>query len=267
MSYLEQLKRDAERGREQRNAREAAEQRLEGIYREQIGPRLLAIHQFLFDLTAQLEDAGWQIDVDYRFPGVGQVVLHQSSYRLNIDSTEKPQEVVFSVQSIAPTPRRYACDPDREADLRHFLSLQRVKHAMWTDRQAQGKRVTIVEARLSVTSVIRFRADIPNEAIELETLDFSAPGVERWRFGADEKMDSAWLDNLAGFLLHKTTVLTPRPEPRGLSDLEREKLQARLEDARRRQEVIQSESDPQIESEPGVLGRAHALLRRVLQRR
>lgn len=239
MSYLEQLRRDAEKGREEKAAREAEEQRRKAVYLEELRPRLLAIHHFLLDLISQLRDAQWSVELQYRVPAIGVVPLLQTSYRVNVDSTDNPREIMLSTLCGAAEPGRYAIEPQQEAELRAFLGSHRVKCEMWPDRSPRGRRVLICETRLALTSTVFFRADVENSRLAVETRDFASPGIEEYHFPVAQPIDEQWLDQLAGFLLRKSAVLRTLPQPaaRGLSAAEREALERRLLEARLRDEA------------------------------
>ena len=267
MSYLEQLRRDAEKGREEKAAREAEEQRRKAIYQEELRPRVLAIHQFLIDLIKQLEDARWRVELHYQVPAIGAVPLLQSGYRVNVDSTENPREITLSALCTADEPARYAIAPEQEAELRAFLGAHRVRCEMWPDRQPKGRRVLICEVRLALTSTVFFRADVENARIVVETRDFSAPGTDEYAFPVSQPLDEPWLDDLAGFLLRKSATLRTLPQPpaRGLSADEREALERRLIEARLRDEAArQRELEPASRApEPSLGERLRSMIRRV----
>lgn len=261
MSYLDQLRRDAERARQEKAEREAGELALQAIYSDEICPRLLAIHQFLFDFTAQIREAEWEVEVGFPFPGIGRVPLFHHDYRVHIDSTQNPREVSLVIFSRASAVRRYECSPDSEPGLRAFLGSHRVKCETWVDRLPGGKRTVMCEAHLAVASVVRFMADIPRSALVVEASDFNAPGMEMWQFGVSEPLDSAWLDNLAGFLLRKSSELVVRPEPRSLTDAERAVLKEKLDAAMTRQSALEA-VEPDIQRVPNnVLDRLRDTLR------
>lgn len=266
MSYLEQLRRDAEKGREEKAFREAEERRRRAVYHEELRPRLLAIHQFLIDLIRQLEDAQWRVELQYQVPAIGGVSLLQSGYRVNVDSTENPREIMLSASCTSAEPGRYAIGPQQEAELRAFLGSHRVKCEMWPDRLPKGQRVLICETRLALTSTVFFRADVENARIVVETRDFAAPGIEEYFFSVPHPVDEQWLDDLAGFLLRKSATLRTLPQPpaRGLTAAEREALEQRLVEARLRDEAAR-QRERELDAptpEPRLRDRLRAMIRR-----
>ena len=266
MSYLEDLRQEAERSRAEKAARQALEEQREAIYREKICPRLLMIHQFLFDISAQMEELSQRIEASFEFPGIGRLSLTQDRYLLNIDSSERPSEITLTIHCGTPEERRYEVEPEKEAELRLLLNAHHIKFTMWPERLPRGRRVVVCESRMGAACRIRFLADIQNASINIELLNFQRPGEEFLRIGMDVDINTTWLDNLAGFLLQKRETLLPRPEPRQLSENERVALFRKLEEAIARQTVDDPPSAPAPPKRNGLFERVRGSLSSFLRR-
>lgn len=249
MGYLDELRREAEKAREEKARKAEEEARLEDLYRNEIRPRLLAIHQFLLSLVVELRDAELTVSSTFRIPAIGDVELFQTDYRILIDSTENPREVMLSGTCRAEGMRRYVFDPLRESELRSFLTSHRCKATFLSERSPRGQTVHFCDSSLTLTWRLVFRAEVPSASVLLEASDFWTQGVEVWLMHPDALEESVWLDNLAGFLLRKSPTPVPVPAPRRLSERERSALEQHLGEARARQEAADADGT-QLQPEP-----------------
>jgi hypothetical protein len=255
MGYIDEVRREAERVREEKSRKAAEESRLESIYRDEVRPRMLAIHQFLLSLVGELRDAEFSIVSNFKVPGIGDVELSQADYRLLIDSTTSPREITLSATCRAENTRRYVFDPLREAELRNFLASHRCKGEFMSERSLRGPTLHFCESSLLLTWKLTFRAEVANSSILLEASDFWTQGVDVWLMRPDASEEPLWLDNLAGFILRKSLTPVPISAPRLLSEVERSALKQRLDEVRVRQEATLAEEAQQESTMPDLLGR------------
>ena len=229
MSFLDDLKNDAEQARKAKAAREAEEARLQSIYQDNICPRMMAIAQYLLDLAEQLETVEWQVQTEFRFPGLGLVEdLHQREYKVHVDSSDAPTLIDFSFLNESSQEDKYALEQEEADQLQKFLLSQQVRSVTWPKREP-GKQLIICETRLAAKTILNFKANVEDSCIDLSIYNHLNDDVQQMKIAHSANIDNDWLDNLGGFVLRKTDTLIKK---RTMNDTERLELQQHLVDAK-----------------------------------
>jgi len=251
MSFLDDLKKDAEQAVRDGDASREKHADLQAIYRDQLRPSMLAIHRYLLDLVQQLETVSWKVEGDFVFPGIGRVKgLDQQDYRVNMDSTESPMQINLSFVCRAKDEQKYSCSPEDSTAMQHFLLAQKVQAVTWPQRRPGGKHYIICEARLSVFCNLRFDVNIEKSSIELELTNFREALTESLSFGKETVSDEAWLNSVGGYILRKIETLAVKET---MSGEDRAKVQKQLDDLERRKQKVELQLSTAVKI--GALGR------------
>lgn len=226
MGILDELKEEAEQARLNKSAEERRREESARIYREEMIPRMLDLHDFLHKLVSLLEESGRAVTADYEIPGIGKVEgMVQSDYSVSIDSGVTPQKIVLRFECNAPMERRYSVAPKRLADeASQFLRDQKILFTEWPQRDGVGQIMgAMFQARMKVRASIFFEADKENSCLYVITHNFENISTKHNRLGY-QQINESWKDQLGRFLLRKSQhLLLP-----SMTDAERRALQARL---------------------------------------
>jgi len=78
-------------------------------------------------MVEQLNTVNWDVKACYEITGIGKLDdFRQGSYRVFIDSQEKPKKVAIQFDCTVPEERRFSVDPTSADELRRFLIEQEV---------------------------------------------------------------------------------------------------------------------------------------------
>ncbi|WP_054775050.1 hypothetical protein, partial [Methylogaea oryzae] len=235
---LGDLKKQADQARLAKEAEAARLAKLEEIYRNELCPRLLAIHGYLFDLVEQLKSLEWSVETEYEFPGIGKVGgLAQENYRVHIDSMDHPKRVVLTFTCRAQEERRYAVETAKADDTHKFFISQQIKHLDWPSRTVAGQvKETIFQARLQVQVAIICQADIAKSKIVVGVTNMEGISTQRHEYKYTE-IDEDWLDRLGNYILRKLDTI-------GKVYMTEAERQALREHLARERERLQAEGEP-----------------------
>ena len=194
MGILEDLKREANNVRSEREQEELHCKELERIYQESIRPSLLRIHHYLCELVEQLGLLARPVAVFFDFPGIGKVDnLCQKNYRITIDSHNEPKLVNLCFECAAHEEHTYNVMPKSAGDEAcQFLATQKVLFTEWAIRDIHHDVVgTCIKCKLHVWAGLAFKADIGNEGIRVVSYNFEEPGERSFNshyFSIDDQM-------------------------------------------------------------------------------
>ncbi len=208
MGLLEDLKREADRARDAKQAEAARRAELDKIYRAEIAPRLTHIHRYLSEMLRHLEDANRPVAAAFDFPVLGKIeYLRQENYSLHIDGHGTPTKVNLHCECVLPEERKFKVAIDRAEELRQFLISQRIVFTEWPLRSGFGQIHSLLfQARLRVWAGLVFEADIEASRIRVASFNFEGLSARDYQFGY-ERIDHAWLDDLGHYLLREKAAL------------------------------------------------------------
>lgn len=236
MGILDDLKKEADQARQAKETEAARQARLEEIYRNELRPRMVAIHGYLFDLVEQLNTLSWTVDMEYEFPGIGKIGgLAQENYRVNIDSLDNPKRVVLTFVCRSPEERRYPVETAKADDTHKFFITQQIKYMDWASRTPTGQiKETVFQARLQVQVAIICQVDIARSRIVVGVSNMEGISTQRHDYKAEE-IDEEWLDRLGNYVLRKIDTIGKLY----ITEAERQALRQRLAEEKVR---LQSEN-------------------------
>jgi hypothetical protein len=261
MGILDELKREAEFARQNKSQEELRKEEEERVYREELAPRMIALHQFLIELVKLLEESGRPVTADYELPGIGKVEnLAHGNYGVSIDSSTAPRKIVLSFECQAPQEKQYTVSPRKAADETSlFLREQKILFTEWPIRDGVGN---IIGATFLVRPKVRvsifFEADQENFCLYVISRNFEGIGTKHSRVGY-QQFNEAWKDQLGRYLLRKT----PHLFIPSITDEQRRALQARLALEKRRTEedwTAPPEEDDKTANATGLFGGLRKIL-------
>ena len=92
MGVIEDLKREAERRKQELSEEEACKVRKGAAYKNEIRPAMQAVFRYLNEMTEHLNFLKPEVGIRYTLPGYGEIRnLVQEDYRMAVDSTEQPK--------------------------------------------------------------------------------------------------------------------------------------------------------------------------------
>ena len=208
MGLLDDLKREADRAREEKRAEEARLAELESLYRNAVAPRLMDIFHYLSEMIDHLKTVDWVVDAACQVPGLGTVGgLRQGNYSLRIDSHSTPRQVALRCECTADDQRKFPVEARKADELREFLVSHGSTFTEWPQREVPGSvKTTMFQVTLRVKAALVFEADIEASRIRVLSQNFEGPGRKEYFFGHGT-IDEAWLDGLGHYLLRKKDVL------------------------------------------------------------
>lgn len=243
---LGDLRKEADQARLLKEAEAARLAKLEEIYRNELCPRLLSIHGYLFDLVEQLKTLSWSVETEYDFPGIGKVAgLAQENYRVHIDSMDNPKRVVLTFTCRAPDERRYAVETSKADETHKFFVSQQIKHMDWPARNIAGQiKETIFQARLQIQVAVVCHADIAKSKIVVGVTNMEGISTQRHEYKYTE-IDEEWLDRMGNYVLRKLDSIGKIY----ITEEERQALRAHLARERERLQIEGEPVDDQHEGE------------------
>lgn len=250
MGLLDDLKREADRVRNEKDAEEARQAELERIYRNAVVPRLIDIHRYLTEMLEYLETVDWVVEAGFRIPGIGQVEgFKQSNYRVHIDSHQAPKKVRLHCACLIKDERSFSVDVMQAEELRQLLIANQAFFTEWPQRDPQGKISSMMfQAKLRVRSELLFEADIPGSRIRITSHNFEGLTSKEYWFG-HAAIDEVWLDGLGHYLLRKKSVLGDQ----AMSEEARENLRRLVDRERSRREGQNPAGNPNQPAPSGIL--------------
>ena len=236
MGVLDELKRQAERRKEE-EAR-AAEQKAARLSeaRDVVSPAIARIRDYLVELAEQLRVVNPEISVDFRIRDVGTLDgLRQGGYRESHE-TDKGQGGSVSFAFVLENPRHYRFDinvPGQVDSWLNDLKRQGLKldHAQVLEESSVGHRVWVNAAGF-VPVRLRFGADLENGSIVLTVQNYDELGEMRHRI-RPEQVDEHFLDELGRYILRKPNRFLRFEVPAEMRD----RLRKRIEADQKRKEV------------------------------
>lgn len=208
MGLLDDLRREADRVREEREAEETRQAELERIYRVAVAPRLIEIHRYLTELLDHLDTVCWTVDTTFSIPGIGRIEgLNQGNYSVHIDSHKTPKRVRLLCACLAGEERTFSVDVQKADELRQFLLANQAFFTEWPQRDGMGKiKSMMFQAKVRVRAELSFEADIRGSRILVASHNFEGVTDREYWFGY-ATIDENWLDGLGNYVLRKKLVL------------------------------------------------------------
>lgn len=261
MGILDELKREAELARQNKSQEELRKEEQERVYRDELAPRMSALHQFLVELVKLLEESGRPVTADYELPGIGKVeAMAQNNYGISIDSATAPRKIVLSFECLAAQEKQYTVTPRKTADETSlFLRDQKILFTEWPIRDGLGQIIgATFLVRPKVRTSIFFEVDQENSCLYIITRNFEGIGVKHCRIGY-QQFNEAWKDQLGRYLLRKS----PHLSIPSITEEQRMALRIRLAQEKRRAEeewTPPPEEDDKTSNGSGLLGGLRKIL-------
>lgn len=260
MGILDDLKKEADKVRLDKEREEARLLELERIYQEGILPAMLKIHKYLIELLDQLSAVTWTINSDFYFPGLGNIEnLQQKNYTISIDSQRNPKYIALRFECISPEEKRYKL-ANKEAlnEASAFLQLHKVRFTDWAVRGGNQELLGyMLEARLSLKACILFEVDLENENILVTTINFQT-SLEKSFSSHYSVINDAWLDQLGRYILRKENSFGQLD----MTEAERERLKQLLEVQKKKNALDLEKSQLEATNEEGVLSKLNKILKK-----
>jgi hypothetical protein len=237
MGVIEDLKREAERRKQELSEEEAWKVRRDTVYKNGIRPAMQAVFRYLNEMTEHLNFLKPEVGIRYTLPGYGEIGnLVQEDYRMAVDSTEQPKFIKLWFTRRSPDDLVFTVTPRSTAlDSRRLLQDLRMEFSEWPLRDAFNNVIGLgFEARFTIPVVFLFRADMENEAITMTVANFEGFNTLRDSFRPTEVNDEL-LEDLGNYILGRSANLRALH----ISDQERQQIRQRLRrsDAARKQEL------------------------------
>ena len=205
MGILEDLKREANNSRTERERAGLRRKELDKVYHDGICTSMLKIHNYLRELVEQLGLLEWPVVSAFNFPGIEKIDnLSQTNYRITIDSHNEPKLINLCFECAAHEEHTYNVMPKSAGDEAcQFLATQKVVFTDWAIRDIHHNVIgTSIKCKLHVCAGLAFKADIGNEGIRVVSYNFEEPG-ERSFHSHYYSIDDHWLDKLGRYILRK----------------------------------------------------------------
>ncbi len=237
MGVIEDLKREAERRKQELSEEEACKVRKDAAYKNEIRPAMQAVFRYLNEMTEHLNFLKPEVGIRYTLPGYGEVGnLVQEDYRMAVDSTGQPKFIKLWFTCRSPDDLVFTVTPRSTAlDSRRFLQDLRMEFSEWPLRDAFNNVIGLgFEVRFTIPVVFLFQADIENEVITMQVANFEGFKTLRDSFRPIEVNDEL-LEDIGNYILGRSANLRALH----ISDHERQQIRQRLRvsDAERKKEL------------------------------
>jgi hypothetical protein len=248
MGLLDDLKRQAEKSRLEKELEEARQAELVRVYRTNICPAMLNIHSYLHELIGLLTTP---VLASFDFPGIGKVEnLEQGNYNILIDSQREPKLITLRFDCLAKEERRYTVTPKSAADdARQFLTDHKVVFSDWAIRDGIRQSMgLVIQCRLRVPVELAFEVDIEKGGIRVVSYNFGELG-EKSFFSRHESINADWLDKLGYYILRQGEGFGTL----SLSEHERTRIRELVKEQKRRDEILAAETHKEmiLDNDPG----------------
>ena len=251
MGILEDLKREANNSRTERELAWQKRKELEKVYHDGICTSMLKIHDYLRELVEQLGLVEWPVVSAFNFPGIEKVdTLSQTNYRITIDSHNEPKLINLCFECSAHEEHTYNVMPKSAGDEAcQFLATQKVVFTDWAIRDIHHNLIgTCIKCKLHVCAGLAFKADIDNEGIRVVSYNFEEPG-ERSFHSHYYSIDDQWLDKLGRYILRKDGSFAMLD----ISEEQRKQIRKLVEEERKRNNNLFAVTKPSNEVQEGLL--------------
>jgi len=234
MSLINNLRQQAlsKQAEEEAQAKKQAE--LLSFYRQNTQPRLISLYRNLHEMVTHLNYLKNEIWVQYPLTPAGhQVPMRQSDYKVEIDSLENTQSIIFYGWCRGKLDLLYQLgDPAQVEKHIEYLNHFNIKHQ---SRAYKNDLHQIIGADMTVKPELpirlHFQADIENQCIKLTLVNLPALGTTVLRL-RPQAIDEKFIDDLGHFILRDKSDFLRLD----ISDEEKERIKNLVEKEQRLRE-------------------------------
>lgn len=267
MGVIDDLKREAERRKQELSEEEAWKVRKDAAYKNEIRPAMQAVFRYLNEMAGHLNFLKPEVGIRYALPGYGELGnLVQEDYRMAVDSTEQPKFIKLWFTRRSPEDLVFTVTPKPKAvDTRRFLEDLRLEFSEWPLRDAFNNVTGFgFEVRFTIPVAFLFRTDMENEVITLKVVNFEGFKTVHDSFRPTQVNDE-WLEDLGNYILGRSENLRAL----NISDQERQQIRQRLRrsDAEREKELEAALQREYVEKEDEESRLLKNRLRQLVQQR
>lgn len=234
MSFLDELKKEAEQRRTLTKDSQQHQESQHKTYLATIQPKIKQLHDYLTDLTEQLNFVKPEILVDYHLESFGTISgLRQEDYFLSVDNPVETHLLSLSFACVTDKVIRF--DRDNEK------TIERIKDYLWSHNlRFEYKESRNMQHRLyrgyftlngRISIMMSFSIDMEG-VITLTSKNFEGLGVVKYTFQANE-INEAFLDGVAKWIVRKPNPFTEAHGKYQVADEARQQLQKQLQEEKR----------------------------------
>jgi len=210
MSFLDELKQEAEARKQQALESTQTRMRLEELRMSMVENKVREMYQYLNDLAKQLNDLKLPLYRDYYIEGIGQdVKLLQCDYKLaikniTIEHKDHLKEVTFGFKCSAD--KTYTIEKDNPT------AIERQKEYLWRNgikfeyAEFKNERGYVYRGVFTVPAIVpvsfQVSGDFDNANIAITMKNFNMLGGSEYVYDP-EQIDGAFMDEFAKYLLDK----------------------------------------------------------------
>ncbi len=205
MSYLDQLKKQAQEIQEAEQKQRLADEKAKQAQRQAYQDLLRPIYGYFKELAEQLNVVKPQADIKYWIDGYGELDgLQQQNYKtwIDVDGEQFIQRVEFSFECINED---HVVRPIRIKGLKVF---KKFCHYLWqshieyeeTFSQVQSAGTIFIKPKIE--TVIEISPDLENDTVDLTLQNMNSIGKITYSYPRD-CVDNVFLNELTGMILRK----------------------------------------------------------------
>ncbi|MFM8333799.1 MAG: hypothetical protein ACKN9T_19165 [Candidatus Methylumidiphilus sp.] len=240
MGILDDLKRQADNARLEKDLQEFLQQQSDRVYRDSLRPCMVKIHFFLLELVKQLQTVTWSVKTKFYYPGIGWVDgLEQKNYDVAVDNPRDPKRIVFCFDCEATEEKRYTLTKIGGDEAMQFLKSNHVQFNSWAIQEgARQPAGLVIQAQLRLPVSVAFDVDIDSVGIRVVTRNLESH-LEKTVVVPHKNLDDQWLDQFGRYILRKDASFGKL----NISEEELARIRSLVESERKRTEQLNGKSN------------------------
>lgn len=250
MSFLDELKKEAEQRRATTKDSLQHKELQQREYLASTQPKIKQLHDYLTELTDHLNFVKPEILVNYQLEGYGEIAdMRQEDYFLSVDNPVETHLLSLSFACVTDKVIRF--DRDNET------TIERIKDYLWSHNlRFDYKESRNMQHRLHrgyftlngrISIMLAFNVAVDG-TVTLSSKNFEGLGLVKYTFLASE-INEKFLDGLAQFLVRKPNPFTESRGKYQVADEARQRLQKQLQEEKRQRQLEIEERERELEQE------------------
>jgi hypothetical protein len=200
MSFLDDLKKEAEQAKARQQEASSTTQRRRDRVLQNVRPRMQALYKYLKDAFEQLCVVDPDAHMSYDIRGFGKLgPLRQSNYKVTADDPRNLDKFTVSYACSGPDQVQFQID-GKDTALKHKEYLWSCNLRFTSKMTADGSSVFFLDAYVPVT--FEFEADFESGRVTMRSRNVEVLGTTKTEFDADQ-LDSDFMDELVKCIVRK----------------------------------------------------------------
>jgi hypothetical protein len=253
MGLLEELRAQASdiQAGEEKERKELAEN--EAFYQKNLRPGMLKAYQYLNDLVTHINIVKPECIVEYPLmpDGQGTIPLHQSNYKVLIDSSSNPKKI--DIRFHAQLEESVSLNVHSKSEIARYSDYLDRYGLKYHRKDEKNDQYEITNANFLIQGPlpiqIRIFADLKRQRIEIISKNFRYSGIEKTSI-SPENLDGQLLDRVGKFILRKVDAInSSQISEQALANIRKKlKSEKALAESKRIALEVELEAEPQNEN-------------------